>query len=214
MSRQLFVSTVVSGSLLAKIAAAAGAQQARTLTGFKWIVRAADLRDGVRFAFGYEEALGYAVTGAVRDKDGMSAALAVLSLAADAWAAGESLQHTYDELEIEHGVHLTAQVTLPTEATVDVMSRLRAVAPAELAGQPVTDVTDYSGGTWELPSADMLSYAVPGARVVIRPSGTEPKIKAYLEVVEPVTGRTLAAARDAAVAKMDRLRAAVTELLG
>jgi len=213
MSRQLVVSTVVSGSLLTKIAAAAGAQHAQTLTGFKWIVRAADLRQGVRFAFGYEEALGYAVTGAVRDKDGISAALAVLSLAAEAWPAGGSLQHAYDALEIEHGVHLTAQVTLPTEATVYVMSRLRAVAPAELADEPVTDVTDYSGGTWELPSADMLSYSLRGARVVIRPSGTEPKIKAYLEVVEPVAGRALAAARRAAAAKMDRLRGAVAELL-
>jgi len=213
MSRQLVVSTVVSGSLLSKIAAAAGAQHAQTLTGFKWIVRAADLRQGVRFAFGYEEALGYAVTGAVRDKDGISAALAVLSLAAEAWSAGGSLQHAYDALELEHDVHLTAQVTLPTEATVHVMSRLRATGPADLAGEPVTDVTDYSGGTWELPSADMLSYKLPGARVVIRPSGTEPKVKAYLEVVEPVTGRALADARNAAAAKMDRLRAAVTALL-
>jgi len=213
MSRQLVVSTVVSGSLLSKIAAAAGAQHAQTLTGFKWIVRAADLRQGVRFAFGYEEALGYAVTGAVRDKDGISAALAVLSLAAEAWSAGGSLQHVYDALELEHDVHLTAQVTLPTEATVHVMSRLRATGPADLAGEPVTDVTDYSGGTWELPSADMLSYKLPGARVVIRPSGTEPKVKAYLEVVEPVTGRALADARNTAAAKMDRLRAAVTDLL-
>ena len=213
MSRQLVVSTVVSGSLLAKVAAATGAQYAQTLTGFKWIVRAAERREGVRFAFGYEEALGYAVTSAVRDKDGISAALAVLSLAADARSAGESLQDVYDALETEHGVHLTAQVTLPTEATVHVMSRLRGAAPAELAGEPITGVTDYSGGTWELPSADMLSYTLPGVRVVIRPSGTEPKVKAYLEVVEPTTGRTLAAARGAASAKMDRLRASVTDLL-
>jgi phosphomannomutase len=204
----------VSGSLLAKIAIAAGAQHAQTLTGFKWIVRAADLREGVRFAFGYEEALGYAVTSAVRDKDGISAALAALSLAAIAWTEGESLQDVYDALEIEHGVHLTSQVTLPTEATVHVMSRLRALAPAELADAPVTAVTDYSGGNWELPSADMLSYELAGARVVIRPSGTEPKVKAYLEVVELVTGRTLAAARQAAAGKMERLRAAVIDLLG
>jgi len=214
IARQLVVSSVVSGSLLAKIAAATGAQYAQTLTGFKWIVRAADLREDVRFAFGYEEALGYAVTSAVRDKDGISAALAALSLAAAAWSAGESLQEAYDALELAHGVHLTAQVTLPTEATVDVMSRLRAAAPQELAGQPVTSVTDYSGGSWELPSADMLSYQVPGARVVIRPSGTEPKIKAYLEVVELVVGRTLDVARQAAAEKMDKLRAAVTDLLG
>ncbi len=214
MARQLVVNTVVSGSLLAKIAAAAGAQHAQTLTGFKWIVRAADLRQDVRFVFGYEEALGYAVTGAVRDKDGISAALALLSLAADGWSAGQSLQDAYDALEVAHGVHLTAQVTLPTEAPVDVMSRLRAAVPAELAGEAVTAVTDYSGGSWELPSADMLSFELPGARVVIRPSGTEPKIKAYLEVVELVVGLTLTDAREAAGAKMDRLRAAVSELLG
>jgi phosphomannomutase len=213
MSQQLAVSTVVSGSLLAKIAAAAGAQYTRTLTGFKWIVRAADLRADVRFAFGYEEALGYAVTSAVRDKDGISAALAILSLAAVARSAGESLQDAYDTLEVAHGVHLNAQVTLPTEATVDVMSRLRAAPPAELAGEPVAAVTDYSGGSWELPSADMLSYQLAGARVVIRPSGTEPKIKAYLEVVELVAGRTLAEARQVAAEKMARLQAAVTDLL-
>jgi phosphomannomutase len=211
--RQLVVSTVVSGSLLAKIAAAAGAQYARTLTGFKWIVRAADLRADVRFAFGYEEALGYAVTSAVRDKDGISAALAMLSLAAAGWSAGESLQDAYDALEVTHGVHLTAQVTLPTEATVDVMSRLRAAAPRELAGLPVTSVSDYSGGSWELPSTDMLSFELPGARVVIRPSGTEPKIKAYLEVVEFVIGRTLDNARQAAGEKMERLRVSVSDML-
>ena len=150
----------------------------------------------------------------MRDKDGISAALAILSLAAVARSAGESLQDAYDALEVAHGVHLNAQVTLPTEATVDVMSRLRAAAPAELAGEPVTLVTDYSGGSWELPSADMLSYQLPGARVVIRPSGTEPKIKAYLEVVEPVAGRHAATAPgQAAAEKMDRLRAAVTDLL-
>jgi phosphomannomutase len=214
ISEQLAVSTVVSGTLLPKIAAAAGAQYAQTLTGFKWIVRAADLRADVRFAFGYEEALGYAVTSAVRDKDGISAALAMLSLAAAAQSAGESLQDVYDALEVAHGVHLTAQVTLTTETTVDVMSRLRGAAPAELAGEPVTSVTDYSGGTWELPSTDMLSYQLPEARVVIRPSGTEPKIKAYLEVVELVTGRTLEAARQAAAERMVRLRSAVTDLLG
>jgi phosphomannomutase len=213
MSEQLVVSTVVSGSLLPKIASAAGAPYTRTLTGFKWIVRAADLRDDVRFAFGYEEALGYAVTRAVRDKDGISAALAILSLAAVARSAGESLQDAYDALEVAHGVHVTAQVTLPTAATVDVMSRLRAAAPASLAGQQVTTVTDYSGGAFGLPSTDMLCYELSGARVVIRPSGTEPKIKAYLEVVEPVAGSSLAATRLAAAAKMGALRTAVAELL-
>jgi phosphomannomutase len=191
MPEQLVVSTVVSGSLLSKIAAAAGAQYAQTLTGFKWIVRAADRRADVRFCYGYEEALGYAVTSAVRDKDGISAALAVLSVAATAWSAGQSLQDCYDALEERHGVHVTAQVTVQTEAAIDVMSRLRAGRPSELAGEPVVEAADYTGG-WDLPSADMLGYQLPGGRVVIRPSGTEPKIKAYLEVVEPVTGAAVA----------------------
>jgi phosphomannomutase len=212
MSEQLVVSTVVSGSLLSKIAAAAGAPYARTLTGFKWIVRAADLRADARLCYGYEEALGYAVTGAVRDKDGISAALAVLAVAATAWSAGQSLQDSYDALEEAHGVHVTAQLSVFTEAALDVMSRLRAAPPADLDGDPVVAVTDYTGG-WDLPSADMLSYQLAAGRVVIRPSGTEPKIKAYLEVVESVPGRTLVAARQAAEARMSRLRAAVAELL-
>jgi phosphomannomutase len=213
MSEQLVVSTVVSGSLLSKIAAAAGAPHTRTLTGFKWIVRAADRRADARFCYGYEEALGYAVSDAVRDKDGISAALAVLTVAATAWNAGQSLQDVYDALEEKHGVHATAQVSVPTEAAIDVMSRLRAAPPRDLDGEPVRTATDYTGG-WDLPSADMLGYDLAGARVVIRPSGTEPRIKAYLEVVELVTGRTLASAREAAAARMSRLRAAVAELLG
>ena len=212
MSEQLVASTVVSGSLLPKIAAAAGAPYARTLTGFKWIVRAADLRADVRFCYGYEEALGYAVTAAVRDKDGISAALAVLTVAATGWSAGQSLQDVYDALEARHGVHVTAQLSVTTEATIDIMSRLRAAPPPDLDGEPVVAVTDYTSAS-DLPSADMLGYQLPGARVVIRPSGTEPKIKAYLEVVEPVTDRTLASARQAADARVSRLRAAVAELL-
>jgi phosphomannomutase len=98
--------------------------------------------------------------------------------------------------------------------TAEVMARLRATAPAELAGQPVIAVTDLTGGTWELPSADLLSYQLAGARVVIRPSGTEPKIKAYLEVVEPVGNGLLSDARRTASARMDRLREATEQLLG
>jgi phosphomannomutase len=212
VSEQLVVSTVVSGSLLSKIAAAAGAPYAQTLTGFKWIVRAADLRADVRFCYGYEEALGYAVTGAVRDKDGISAALAVLAVAATAWSAGQSLEDVYDALEQTHGVHVTAQLSVHTDASIDVMSRLRGLPPVDLDGDPVVAVTDYTSAS-DLPSADMLGYELAGARVVIRPSGTEPKIKAYLEVVEPVAGRSLVTARQVADARMSRLRAAIGELL-
>ncbi|HEX9064239.1 MAG TPA: phospho-sugar mutase, partial [Streptosporangiaceae bacterium] len=211
--RPLVVSTIVSATLLASIARAAGAAYAETLTGFKWIARAGDLTPEARFLFGYEEALGYSVGTTVRDKDGIGAALALLSLAARARAGGETLLEAYDALEAAHGVHLTEQITVPTTEPVEVMSRLRIEAPAELAGQAITSTSDLTGGTGELPSADVLRYWLPGARVVIRPSGTEPKIKAYLEVVEPVIAGRLTEARRAARARMDPLREAVRELL-
>jgi phosphomannomutase len=209
----LVATTIVSATMLAKIAKAAGARYAETLTGFKWIVRAGDLAREVRFIYGYEEALGYSVGTTVRDKDGIGAALAVLSLAARARSGGESLLEAYDALEIAHGVHLTGQITVPTRAPVHVMSRLRIEAPAELAGLPIAATSDLTGGTDELPSADVLRYWLRGARVVIRPSGTEPKIKAYLEIVEPVIAGRLTEARRAARARMDPLREAVRVLL-
>jgi len=209
----LVATTVVSSTMLSKIAAAAGARYAETLTGFKWIVRAGDGLPGTRFVFGYEEALGYAVSGAVRDKDGMSAALALLSLAGTARAAGQTLLDRWDALETAHGVHLTAPVTLPTQSPAQVMARLRAEPPAQLAGLPVTGTTDLAAGTHGLPPSDVLTYHLPGARVVIRPSGTEPKLKAYLEVVEPVAGQSLATARDAATVRLTPLRHAVAALV-
>jgi phosphomannomutase len=209
----LVVSTIVSSTLLSRIAAAAGAQYAETLTGFKWIVRAGQDHPGSRFVFGYEEALGYAVGGTVRDKDGIGAALALLDLAARCWVERRSLLDAYDALETAHGVHLTAQVSVATSTPALVMARLRAAAPAELGEAPVTEVTDFSGGTAGLPSADVLSYRLYNARVVIRPSGTEPKIKAYLEVVEPAFIRTLAEAREAAAARLAPLSEAVESLL-
>jgi phosphomannomutase len=217
---RLVATTVVSSTMLSKIAAAAGVRYAETLTGFKWIVRAADGVPGARFVFGYEEALGYAVTTAVRDKDGMSAALALLSLAATARAAGQTLLDRWDALETAHGVHLTTQVTLPTRAPAEVMARLRGGPPDSLAGGPVTSVTDLGRGgastvpgSAGLPPSDVLTYHLAGARVVIRPSGTEPKIKAYLEVVEPAGGRPLAQARAAASGRLGPLRAAVAALV-
>ncbi len=212
-SRPLVASTIVSATMLASIARAAGAAYAETLTGFKWIARAGDLKPETRFLFGYEEALGYTVGTTVRDKDGIGAALAVLSLATRARAGGDSLLEAYDALEAAHGVHLTGQITVPTTEPVHVMSRLRIAAPAELAGQVVTSTSDLTGGTGDLPSADVLRYWLAGARVVIRPSGTEPRIKAYLEVVEPVIAGRLTEARRAARARMDPLREAVRELL-
>jgi phosphomannomutase len=208
---RLVVTTIVSSTLLSRIAAAAVAQYAETLTGFKWIVRAE--RPGSRFIFGYEEALGYAVGEIVRDKDGIGAALALLGLAARERSRGGSLLDAYDALETAHGVHLTGQVSVGTTAPGGVMAQLRAVPPREFGGSRVIDTADLTGGTLNLPSADVLSYQLLGARVVIRPSGTEPKIKAYLEIVEPVIGGRLAAARQSAAGRLGVLREAVAALL-
>ena len=208
--------TIVSSTLLSKVAAAAGARYAETLTGFKWIARAADGQPGARFAFGYEEALGYQVGQAVRDKDGIGAALAVLRLAATAREHGGTLTTAYDDLERAHGVHLTGQLAPRIDDPEDVMRRIRAAPPADLGGVAVDTVTDFAAadnGTG-LPPSDVLRFALAGgSRVVIRPSGTEPKIKAYLEVTEPPDDE-LGTARAAAETRMAPLRTAVTALLG
>jgi phosphomannomutase len=208
----LVATTIVSATLLSKIAASADALFAETLTGFKWIARAADREPAARFVFGYEEALGYEVGQVVRDKDGIGAALALLRLAAEAKAGGGSLSSVYDDLERAHGVHLTEQLSLRIASPADVMRRIRAAPPASLGGFPVETVTDFTGAGTGLPPSDVLRYTLRQARVVIRPSGTEPKIKAYLEVVEPA-GDDLAAAREAAAQRMAPLHAAVTVLL-
>jgi phosphomannomutase len=210
---RLVATTIVSSTLLSKVAAAAGARYAETLTGFKWITRAGDGVPGARFVFGYEEALGYAVGDVVRDKDGIGAALAMLVLATDAAASGRSVLDRYDELETAHGVHLTSQVTLRTADQTQVMSRLRAAPPSALGGEPVSSMVDLALGGSALPPADVLVFRLPGARVVLRPSGTEPKIKCYIEIVEPLEGRSLGRAREAAAGRLAPLRSALEALL-
>jgi phosphomannomutase len=209
----LVATTIVSSTLLSKIAAAAGARYKETLTGFKWIARAADGEPDATFVFGYEEALGYQVGTIVKDKDGIGAALAVLRLAAAAKERGGTLAGAYDDLERAHGVHLTGQLSLRIPDPPEAMRRLRATPPAVLGGAPVEAIADFTEAGTGLPPSDVLRYTLRGnARVVVRPSGTEPKIKAYLEVTEP-PGDELTAARAAAAARMTPLRAAVTALL-
>ncbi|MGN6605412.1 MAG: phospho-sugar mutase [Jatrophihabitans sp.] len=185
--RGTYATTIVSSSMLGALARAHGVGYAETLTGFKWISRAAD-----DLVYGYEEALGYAVApGLVRDKDGVSAALLLAELAASLKAAGSSLPQRLDELATEHGRHVTDQVSVRVTVLDEIatlMQRLRAAPPATLLGAPCT-VEDL------LPRTDGVRWTADGARVVIRPSGTEPKLKAYLEVVEPGGGGRGAAAR-------------------
>jgi phosphomannomutase len=208
----LVASTIVSSTLLSKIAAAAGARYVEKLTGFKWVARAADDQPGTKYVFGYEEALGYLAGQAVRDKDGTSAAIAVLRMTTAARAADRDLNEEYDALEQAHGVHLTKQLSLRIPDPDAVMLRIRSAPPREVGGFTVNAVTDYADGSTGLPPSDVLGYSLDAARLVIRPSGTEPKIKAYLEVIEPVE-QDLATAREKAAARMAPLRAAVEALL-
>ncbi|MFG3100476.1 phospho-sugar mutase [Streptomyces sp. NPDC048182] len=179
-----FAESIVSSSLLGRIAAAAGLPHVETLTGFKWIARAEGLR------YGYEEALGYCVDpDGVRDKDGITAALLVTELASALKERGRTLLDLLDDLAVEHGLHATDQLSVRVEdlsVIADAMHRLREQPPRSLADLPVTHAEDLTKGTETLPPTDGLRYTLDGARVIVRPSGTEPKLKCYLEVVVPV----------------------------
>jgi phosphomannomutase len=203
-----YATTIVSSTLLRALCAARDVPYAETLTGFKWIVRGAE-----KLAYGYEEALGYCVApDLVRDKDGITAAVTIADLAATLKAEGRTLADRLDELDAEFGVHRTGQVSMRVEdlsLITTTMARIRRQPPASLLGDPVTEVED------RLPDADVLTLRTARARVVIRPSGTEPKLKAYLEVVEPVIDGDLTGARERAVAAMESgLRPEISAALG
>ncbi|MFI6606035.1 phospho-sugar mutase [Streptomyces sp. NPDC050507] len=180
----VFAESIVSSSLLGRIAEKAGLGYEETLTGFKWIARVEGLR------YGYEEALGYCVDpDGVRDKDGVTAALLVAELASVLKEQGRTLLDLLDDLALEHGLHATDQLSVRVEdlsVIADAMRRLREQPPAALAGLAVTSAEDLARGTELLPATDGLRYHLEGARVIVRPSGTEPKLKCYLEVVVPV----------------------------
>jgi phosphomannomutase len=205
--RGTYATTIVSSQLLGRLCAARGVPYAETLTGFKWIVRAAE-----QLAYGYEEAIGYCVAPAlVRDKDGITAALTVAELAAGLKAEGRTLADRLDELAAEFGVHATDQLSVRVDDLAEIgaaMGRARRQPPATLLGAALTTVDDL------LPENDVLTFRTPAARVVIRPSGTEPKLKAYLEVVEPVVGRDVTGARGRAATALRTLRQEVAAALG
>ncbi|MEU8288491.1 phospho-sugar mutase [Micromonospora sp. NPDC048905] len=206
----LYATTIVSSSLLRAMCAARGLPYDETLTGFKWIVRAGG--GSAPLVFGYEEALGYCVAPEhVRDKDGITAALTVAELAAGLKTQGRTLTDRLDELAAEFGVHHTDQLSARVDdlqVITDAMARIRAATPTTLLGQPVDSVRDL------LPESDVVILRTAVARVVIRPSGTEPKLKAYLEVVEPVPDRDVAAARARAESAIAQLRTEIAAALG
>ncbi|MBY8340451.1 MULTISPECIES: phospho-sugar mutase [Streptomyces] len=207
-ARGTFAESIVSSSLLGRIAEKAGLPYEETLTGFKWIARVEGLR------YGYEEALGYCVDpDGVRDKDGITAALLITELASGLKEEGRTLLDLLDDLAVEHGLHATDQLSVRVEdlsLIAAAMRRLREQPPTQLAGLAITKAEDLTEGTDRLPPTDGLRYTLDGARVVVRPSGTEPKLKCYLEVVVPVAAHTaLPAARTTA---RDRLAAIKRDL--
>ncbi|MEU4542649.1 phospho-sugar mutase [Nonomuraea dietziae] len=213
---RLVATTIVSSSLLGRIAQAYGVRHTETLTGFKWIMRA-----GPGLIYGYEEALGYSVGGAhglpVHDKDGIGAALTVAGIAATAKLVGRTLLDLLDDQARRYGLHATSQLSFRVadlSLISDAMARLRAAPLATLGGRSVEARDDLAEGAGGLPPTDGLRYRLAGgARVVVRPSGTEPKLKCYLEVVVPVTGE-VAKARAAAAAELDILKADLGAALG
>lgn len=209
MKRSVVASTVVSSRMLAAIAAGYGAQHVETLTGFKWLARAdAGLVNGA-LVYAYEEAIGHCVDpAAVRDKDGISAAVLACDLVAALRQSGRTPVDALDALAARHGLHVTSAVSVPADAAV--MKCLRASPPERMGGEPVqtSDLLDRRGPQ----RTDALIYTGDSVRVAIRPSGTEPKVKAYLEIRLP-PGDDVAGARPAANQLLEELRTDVVGLL-
>jgi phosphomannomutase len=208
----LVATTIVSGELLRSIAEAYDARYDETLTGFKWIVRAGD-GAGTGLVFGYEEALGLCVDpDHVRDKDGISAAVVACDLVATLHAVGQVVPDRLDELARTHGLFSTGQLSVRVDdlaQIADAMSRIRCTPPAELSGDQVTEVTDL------LPRTDGVRLRTDRVRVVIRPSGTEPKLKCYLQIVAPVPdGTDLTELRVTAAGEMSQLTAEIAAAVG
>jgi phosphomannomutase len=217
--RGRYATTIVSSTLLENLCAARDLPYGETLTGFKWIVRAGvpgvpgrATSPDAPLVYGYEEALGYCVApDHVRDKDGISAALMVCELAAGLKAGGATLLDRLDELAATFGVHATDQVSVRVDdpsAIAEMMGVVRTCPPASLLDEPVTEVEDL------LPATDALVLRTGSARIVVRPSGTEPKLKAYLEVVEPTVDGDVPAARKRAATALSALRTETRMALG
>lgn len=203
--------SLVSSPALREIARVHGLGFTETLTGFKWISRAPNL------VYGYEEALGYLVDpGKVRDKDGISAAVAVLSLFSELEAAGETLESHLDRFALEFGAFASAQISIRVADLALIpaaIARLRGNPPAQVGGFPVEGVDDFALGVDGFPLSDILRIRLAGGgRVIVRPSGTEPKLKCYLDATsgEGTATERRRAAQDA----VEALEAGMRELLG
>ncbi|WP_333699602.1 phospho-sugar mutase [Vibrio hepatarius] len=198
-SKQLVGNTIVSSTLLSKIARSMGAEYYQTLTGFKWLTNIAMQKQTAekQFLFAYEEALGYTVGNKVWDKDGLSALVAFAQLTAELKSQGKTVWDQLEAIYRQHGMYVNAQHSTALDPKdPPVGDKLRAAQPTMIAGRSVELLEDlkaltrtYADGKTEsidLPASDVLIYHLSGgARVIVRPSGTEPKLKCYYEVVEP-----------------------------
>ncbi len=229
------IASIVSSPLLGRIARDLGCHYEETLTGFKWIAnRAIRLeQEGREFVFGYEEALGYCVGSAVRDKDGISAAVLVAEIAAVLRARGQTVEGALDAIASRWGVFVSGQVNLTRKGADGaasirkLMDGLRASPPARVLDDEVVSVADYERGflvdrrtgaeaPLGLPKSNVLSFDLAsGSRIIARPSGTEPKAKFYFDVRQAVQpGESVETARTRAVARMDQLEAAFVATVG
>ena len=214
------VSTVVCSSLVATMASAHGLQHRETLTGFKWIMAEAYADPNLTPVLAYEESLGYAATPVVRDKDGISAALWFVQLTGALHARGVTVAGRLDELAVQHGLHATRSASVrfggpgAVELAGAAVDALRDDPPADIGGRPVLDVFDYADGG-ALPPTNLLRLRLDGGiRVLVRPSGTEPKTKLYLEQVVPVGDvASVESARQQAWATLDEVIAAMESRL-
>lgn len=215
----IVASSIVSSRFIDLVARHHGAESIRTLTGFKWVARPIVDRPDADYVMGYEEALGYCVNPAVRDKDGIAAALVVAEIAADCRQRGVTLVDRLDELTDQLGLYATGQVSigfghLDLDEQQNLKKRVAAFSPDELAGVAVASVEFLEHGRRFPPTAGVIVDLADGSRVIVRPSGTEPKVKIYLEVVSGSAALTdLAEEKKKAKNRLARLEEAVTRSL-
>lgn len=209
----VFARSIVSGSMIDAIGAAHHIPVRQTLTGFKWITRTPGM------VFGYEEAIGYCLNpDAVRDKDGITTGLVAGLLVAELRASSRVVDDVVDELDLAHGLHLTAPLTFrmdDSQLIRSALARLADAPPSSLGGSPVVELINLESGYLGLAATPGWRIENQrGDRVVVRPSGTEPKLKCYLEVRQPVSSRAqLRQARDIARARLEIIRDDLTRLL-
>jgi phosphomannomutase len=222
--KRMVATTIVSSQLLSFLAKQSGADYRETLTGFKWIGNAAmdyEREHGGRFVMGYEEALGYSIGPLVRDKDGVSACVIFAELVAWNRARGKTVLDHLDDIYRRVGLFVTEQVSLTkpgSEGIAEIraaMARFRAEPPKTIGGTAIEQVVDLAKGEGGFPPSDVLVFKLAGGRrIIMRPSGTEPKLKSYYEVrVQIGDGEEVADARGRGLAELATLRDAHQKLI-